>query len=38
MKVHRETMEEIDLATQKYNSVYNVVFIGKVENGKIVGP
>ena len=38
MKVHRETMEEIEVATQKYNTVYNVVFIGKVENGKIVTP
>ncbi len=36
MKVHRDTMEEIKLATQKYESVYNVVFIGKVVKGKIV--
>ena len=36
MKVHRDTLEEIDLATKKYESVYNVVFIGKVMKGKIV--
>ena len=36
MKVHRDTMEEIDLAIKKYESVYNVVFIGKVVKGKVI--
>lgn len=36
MKVHRDTMEEIERATKKYESVYQVVFIGKVEGGKVV--
>ena len=35
-KVHRDTMEEIDRAIKKYEPVYNVVFLGKVEGGKIV--
>ena len=36
MKVHRDTMEEIDRAIKKYEPVYNVVFLGRVEGGKIV--
>jgi hypothetical protein len=36
MKVHRDTMEEIERAIKKYESVYQVVFIGKVEKGKVV--
>lgn len=36
MKVHRDTMEEIERATKKYESVYDVVLIGLVKNGKIV--
>ncbi len=37
MKVHRDTMEEVERATKKYETVYNVVFIGLVKNGKVVG-
>ncbi|MEZ5007194.1 MAG: hypothetical protein R2728_02225 [Chitinophagales bacterium] len=36
MKVHRDSMEEIERATKKYESVYDVVLIGLVKNGKIV--
>lgn len=36
MKVHRDTMEEVERAIKKYETVYNVVFIGRVEKGKVV--
>ena len=36
MKVHRDTLEEVERAIKKYESVYNVVFIGRVEKGKVV--
>ena len=34
-EVHRDTLEEIDRAIKKYESVYNVVYIGKIEKGKV---
>ena len=36
MKVHRDSIEEIERAVKKYESVYNVVVIGKVVKGKVV--
>ena len=36
MKVHRDSLEEIERAVKKYESVYNVVVIGKVVKGKVV--
>jgi hypothetical protein len=36
MKVHRDSLDEIERAVKKYESVYNVVYIGKVEKGKVV--
>ena len=37
MKVHRDTMEEIERATKKYETVYDVVFVGEIKGGKVVG-
>lgn len=36
MKVHRDTLEEVERAIKKYETVYNVVFLGRVEKGKVV--
>lgn len=36
MKVHRDSLEELDQAIKKYEPNYDVVVIGKVVKGKIV--
>ena len=36
MKVHRDSYEEIQRAIKKYDSVYNVVYVGLVKKGKVV--
>ncbi len=36
MKVHRDSYEEIQRAIKKYESVYNVVYVGLVKKGKVV--
>ncbi len=36
MMLHRDSKEEILRASKKYESVYNVVYIGFVKKGKVV--
>ena len=34
IKVHRNTPEEIKIAISKYESTYDVIYLGRMENGK----
>lgn len=38
IKVHRNTYNEIQIAIKKYESTYDVVFLGEMKNGKFQKP